>query len=369
MRGAAAVFAGRTILALSGVAAVGGCGSPHGPQEVVAIEAALGAPCGRERADEVRCCEQHFPRNHRLRAACLSESAGHHGICASPRPDAGALDAGAPHDAASVDAADAASVDARTVSDASDAANPVTCPTAIPLGLASETLDGLVAFTLTADTSPGQTVTWSASGTAAFAFVETSDGAVHFECQGGGTATISGTIAGPGSCSLTENFIPVQCPEAGGSGFVSPGEQCNPTCGDGILEPGETCDGVSSKFCNNCQTTACYNCVLSLVGGSNDVCSSKEGAQKIACQGLEECMFSDVSGSCNTAHVSTFSCFCADATCSTGPVGPCGSALQTYLGTTDRDALVAAANSTAMTQLIAGMNNAYACQSLCARNP
>jgi hypothetical protein len=374
-------------LSLAAVTAGSGCNSRHESAEVVALGTASGAlsgQCGGERAREVRCCEQHFPRDHRLRATCLSESARHRGICGSPPPDAGSVDAATPIDAAPADAgaasdgaaSDASAIDAAPGVDASDAGNPVVCPTTIPISAISETLGNFPGFRLSADVGSGETVTWSASGTG-FTLLGTSGESVDLECQAFGTPFVTATITGPGSCSLAETF-PVSCPPVCGNGILERGEQCdppegdacnsqcqlgpNPTCGDGVLEPNETCDLVSSQFCQNCQTTACYSCVLGHLG-SNDICRSTEGAQKIGCQTLEQCMFSEVTGFCNTNRGFTFNCFCADATCSTGPSGPCGTALQAYLGTTDHDALVAAANSAEMTQLIAGMGSTLPCHS------
>ncbi|MFL5304705.1 MAG: hypothetical protein ACJ8F1_05800 [Polyangia bacterium] len=125
---------------------------------------------------------------------------------------------------------------------------------------------------------------------------------------------------------------------------------------------------MSSRFCKLCEVTSCGQCVTDLLG-NHDICRSTDGTQKIACQALEACMFYAGQGFCTLAGTSTFRCFCSDATCSTGPSGECGRQLQAYLGTTDQDALVAAANSAEMTQLITAMNGAYPCQSYCFLHP
>ena len=415
MRAASSAVAFRMMIGLSaaGLAAPLGCSGRPGSEAVVASAAASAAHAAqeREKGEEASCCARHFPGNRRLREACLSDAARHQGVCAPrcppPRdaggpPDAGRADGGTNDDGASSDgrppndassdasvSSDASRIDAGLLADASDGGGQATCPTAIPIGAASTNIDNHSGWIIAATTSPGETVTWAATGTSGVTLLETSGPTVDLVCQSAGTATVTATVAGPGSCSFTETFN-LPCQAACGNGVVEPGEQCdppdgvtcnnqcqlgpNPTCGDGILEPGEDCDRVSSPFCKLCKFSSCYGCVASLlqdrVLGNVDLCTTVDSTQKIACLSLEECMFFEARGFCNLSNVGpTYQCFCQDASCSSGPTGPCGRALQAFIGTTDQAALAEAANSAAMTNLIAGMNRALSCHSFCALNP
>ena len=374
MRAAPSAVAFRLIVGLSaaGVAATLGCSGRPGSDVVVASAAASAAPAEqerREKGEEASCCARHFPGNRRLREACLSDAAHHHGVCA-PRcppphdagsaPDAAFTDASVPVDAAGTDArvpVDAAGTDARVgrdgspteggVADAStaDGSGPPTCPTTISLGRTSEQIGVYSGWKWTAALDPGQAATWKAlpptsSFSAAFTLLETAGPVAEVECRGAGDVLVDLTVVGPGACTLTSTLFG-SCLATCGNGIVEKGEQCDPPdgvlcndqcqqplCGDGVIEPGEDCDRASSLFCQNCRFNSCYGCVAG--AAHTQLCSTTTGSQKIACQVLEECIF----GSLCPLDPVTYRCFCATADCSAGATGACGQPLEEYLGTT-----------------------------------
>lgn len=373
MRRAATVVAFPLIVG-GWVAAIGCSARPEPDTVIASAVASAAAPDqdGRKKGEEASCCARHFPGNRRLRELCLSDAAHHQGLCAPrcppPRdggsaPDAGRVDGGPTRDGGATDGPAPG-----------DAAGEPSCPMATPITAARKYVGKYVGWSVTVDAGAGQTVTWTASGTSGFVLLEASGPEVDVECQGVGTVALTATIAGPGSCALSET-VPLPCEAACGNGILEPGEQCDPpdgascnnqcqfgataTCGDGTLEDGEDCDRVSSVFCLNCRYNSCYGCVAGAT--FTQLCSTTTGAHKIACQSLAECMFSS---GCSASFATL--CFCATGDCAAGATGPCGPQLQGYLGTTDPAQVSAAIQSPDVTQLMNAVAAGYPCHALCA---
>jgi len=213
--------------------------------------------------------------------------------------------------------------------------------------------------------------------------LETSGPVIDLECTGVGTVVVTATITGPGSCVLTET-ISLPCTALCGNGIVEPGEQCDPpdgitcnsqcqfappsVCGNGIIETGETCDSPATQFCRNCQVTSCYQCVVSLLPGRQDICTTLPGVQETQCQTLEACMFSNLNV-CDVLTRPPIGCFCSDSACSAGVDGRCGRELEAVAGTTDPAQILAAANSSMVIQLSLSLQSEEACQCPCAMLP
>lgn len=395
MRAAPSVVTFRLIIGL-GLAATWGCSGPAGSNAALDPAAASAAHGCHGKGEEASCCARHFPGNRRLRDACLADAEHHRGVCA-PAPCPPPRDAGGTPDAGrdgglSVDAGsrDAAGVDASTGSDASptdgggvrdasasDGSGPPTCPANTFPVETPEQIGVYSGWKWTVALGAGQTATWTAVPSmncfgAPFTLLETSGPIAEVECRGTGDVYVNLTISGPGACTSTIPFLFGECTATCGNGIVEKGEQCDPPdgvlcndqcqapfCADRTLEAGEDCERLSSTFCQDCRYNSCYACV---VGHANtELCSTTTGAQKIACQGLAECLFA---AGC-TINDLPYRCFCTTADCSAGATGACGPALEQYLGTTDPAQVSAAINSADVTQLLSELTNAYPCHEFC----
>lgn len=150
----------------------------------------------------------------------------------------------------------------------------------------------------------------------------------------GGSAGIDGGAGGGGNAVIDGG-------PGGGGGTAGVGGGAGNSDG-GIVQCSDT--SLPAKFnCSSRPQSTCGSCLQALAGGDT-VCACLSGTDKTNCQALLSCM-APTFFSCAL----TGTCFCSDASCSSGANGRCASQFETVAGTTDPAQVLEQINDTSST--------------------